>query len=41
MGMADEAHKGIGVQSDGKFVVAGIINGYGNASGIGLYRYLP
>jgi uncharacterized delta-60 repeat protein len=40
-GMADEGHS-MAVQSDGKFVLAGIINGYGaTTSSIGLYRYLP
>lgn len=38
----DDAGYSMAVQSDGKFVLAGIINGYSaTTSSIGLYRYLP
>jgi uncharacterized delta-60 repeat protein len=40
-GMADEGHS-MAVQSDGRYVLAGIVNGYGaTTASIGLYRYLP
>lgn len=37
----DDEGLGMAMQTDGKFVVAGPINGYGPATEIGLYRYLP
>jgi uncharacterized delta-60 repeat protein len=39
-GLSDEGNS-MAVQSDGKFVVAGVVNGFGPGTSIGLYRYLP